>query len=74
MIYLSTYHLVTDRRIVIEIEGIRKILLSATLNSERNINLEKLRLNNLLVYTVDLKESFMNRITALKNWYLEKLK
>ena len=29
---------------------------------------------NLLVYTVDLKESFMNRITALKNWYLEKLK
>ena len=29
---------------------------------------------NLLVYTVDLKESFMNRITALKDWYLEKLK
>ncbi|MGN1188886.1 MAG: DUF6675 family protein [Candidatus Ornithospirochaeta sp.] len=28
---------------------------------------------NLLVYTVDLKESFMNRITALKDWYLEKL-
>lgn len=29
----------------------RKILLSATLNSESNINIEKLRLNTLLVYT-----------------------
>lgn len=29
----------------------RKILLSATLNSESNINIEKLHLNNLLVYT-----------------------
>lgn len=34
------------------IRGIRKILLSATLNSDTNINIEKLRLNNLLVYTV----------------------
>lgn len=35
----------------LDIEGVRKILLSATLNSESNINIEKLRLNNLLVYT-----------------------
>ena len=35
-----------------EVRGIRKILLSATLNSERNINIQKLRLANMLVYAV----------------------
>ena len=29
---------------------------------------------NILVYKVDLELSFMNRILALKDWYVEKLK
>lgn len=33
--------------------GTRKILLSATLNTESNINIEKLRLANILVYTAN---------------------
>ena len=29
---------------------------------------------NILVYKVDLELSFMNRIIALKDWYVDKLK
>ena len=28
---------------------------------------------NLLVYTIDLEESIMNRVTALKNWYFGRI-
>lgn len=51
MIHSSTNRSTQDNGSLHVVRGIRKILLSATLNSESNINLQKLRLNNLLVYT-----------------------
>ena len=51
VIHSSTNRSTQDNGSLHVVRGIRKILLSATLNSESNINLQKLRLNNLLVYT-----------------------
>ena len=51
MIHSSTKRSTQDKGSLLVVRRIRKIRLSATLNSESNINLQKLRLNNLLVYT-----------------------